>query len=130
MSFLNGVQNNPAVPKDVASRAQVELAGGILFMSDQDLETQLGKAGVPQQTADAIVQENASARIARLRASMSVLAVLALIALFASLWVPITLSLHAAWEYSWMRPPSRSRRRMGVLSSGVAFGSSRRVVAG
>ena len=37
-SFLNGVQNNPAVPKDLASKAQVELAGGIPFMSDKDLK--------------------------------------------------------------------------------------------
>ena len=37
-SFLSGIQNNPAVPKDLASKAQVELAGGIPFMSDKDLQ--------------------------------------------------------------------------------------------
>src|SRR5690348_3893869 len=26
-----------------------------------------------------------------------------------TLWVPETVSPHAAWSYSWMRPPSRSR---------------------
>jgi len=87
-SFLNGVQDNPAVPKDLASKAQVELAGGIPFLSDKDLKTQLGKAGVPPQTADAIVQENASARIDGLRASLSVLAVIALIAVFFSRRIP------------------------------------------
>ena len=46
-SFLSGVQNNPAVPKDLASKAQVELAGGVPFMSDQDLQAALDKAGVP-----------------------------------------------------------------------------------
>ncbi len=46
-SFLSGVQNNPAVPADLASKAQVELAGGIPFLSDKDLQTQLDKAGVP-----------------------------------------------------------------------------------
>ena len=40
-SFLTGVQNNPAVPKDVTSKAQVQLAGGAPFISDQDLKTQL-----------------------------------------------------------------------------------------
>ncbi len=79
-SFLSGVQNNPAVPKDVASKAQVQLAGGVPFISDQDLKTQLDKAGVPPQTADAIVQENTTARIDGLRAALSVLAVIALIA--------------------------------------------------
>ena len=87
-SFLTGVQNNPDVPKDLASKAQVELAGGIPFMSDKDLQTQLDKAHVPAKTADAIVEENAKARIAGLRASLSVLAVIALIALFFSRRIP------------------------------------------
>jgi MFS family permease len=81
-SFLNGVQNNPAVPKDLASQAQVELAGGIPFMSDKDLQAALDDANVPPQTTDAIVEENANARIDGLRASLSVLAVIGLIALF------------------------------------------------
>ncbi len=87
-SFLAGVQNNPAVPSDLAAKAQVELAGGIPFMSDKDLQTQLSKAGVPAKTADAIVEENAKARIDGLRASLSVLAVIALIALFFSRRIP------------------------------------------
>ena len=87
-SFLNGVQDNPAVPKNVASQAQVELAAGIPFLSDKDLKAQLDKAGVPQQTADAIVRENEKARIEGLRASLSLLALIALIALFASRRIP------------------------------------------
>ncbi len=87
-SFLSGIQNNPAVPKDLASKAQVELAGGIPFLSDKDLQTQLDKAGVPAKTADAIVEENAKARIDGLRTSLSLLALIALIALFASRRIP------------------------------------------
>ena len=87
-SFLSGVQNNPAVPKDVASKAQVQLAGGVPFISDQDLKTQLDKAGVPAKTADAIVQENTTARIDGLRAALSVLAVIALIAVPFSRRIP------------------------------------------
>jgi MFS family permease len=87
-SFLSGVQNNPTVPQGLASKAQVELAGGIPFISDKDLKTQLGKAGVPPKTADAIVTENENARIDGLRASLSLLAVIALIALFASRRIP------------------------------------------
>jgi MFS family permease len=87
-SFLTGVQNNPAVPKDLAAKAQVELAGGIPFMSDKDLQAQLDKAGVPPKTADAIVTENASARIDGLRSSLSLLALVALIALFATRRIP------------------------------------------
>ena len=44
---VGGVQNNAAVPKDLASQAQVELAGGIPFISDKDLQAALDKANVP-----------------------------------------------------------------------------------
>jgi hypothetical protein len=87
-SFLTGVQHNPAVPKDVAAQAQVDLAGGIPFLSDKDLQAQLDKAGVPPKTADAIVTENANARIDGLRSALSLLAIIALIALFATRRIP------------------------------------------
>ena len=87
-SFLAGVQQNPAVPENLAAKAQVELAGGIPFLSDKDLQTQLDKAGVPAETADAIVTENANARIDGLRSSLSLLAIVALIALFATRRIP------------------------------------------
>ena len=81
-SFLNGIELNPAVPAEVAATATVELADGIPFVSDADLETALDEAGVPPATADAIVEENATARLGALRTSLSVLALIALIALF------------------------------------------------
>jgi len=87
-SFLAGVQHNAAIPKDLAAKAQVELAGGIPFLSDKDLTTALDQAGVPAKSADAIVSENASARIAGLRSSLSVLAIIALIALFTTRRLP------------------------------------------
>jgi MFS family permease len=87
-SFITGVQNNPDVPKNLASKAQVELAGGAPFISDKDLKTKLDQADVPPQTADAIVAENADARISGLRSSLSLLAVVALIALFFSRRIP------------------------------------------
>ena len=46
-SFMTGIQNNPAVPAEVKSKAQVELASGVPFVSDADLKTALDKAGVP-----------------------------------------------------------------------------------
>jgi hypothetical protein len=87
-SFLAGVQNNPAIPKDLASRAQVELSGGIPFLSDKDVHAQLDNAGVAPETADAIVTENADARIAGLRSALSLLAAVALIALFFGRRIP------------------------------------------
>src|SRR5262249_18711544 len=87
-SFLTGVQNNPDVPKDVAATAQVDLAGGIPFLSDKDLKAALDKANVPAKTADAIITENANARIDGLRSSLSLLALIALIALFTARRIP------------------------------------------
>jgi MFS family permease len=81
-SFFTGIQSNPAVPKHLTSKAQVELAGGIPFISDADLTTALDEAGVTGATADAVVDENAQARIDGLRAALSVLALIALTALF------------------------------------------------
>lgn len=87
-SFLTGIQNNPAVPKDVTAQAQVQLSSGAPFISDKDLKAALSKAGVTGKTADAIVTEGANARIDALRSSLSVLALLALIALFTARRIP------------------------------------------
>ncbi|MEX5633338.1 MFS transporter [Parafrankia sp. FMc2] len=82
-SFLAGVRDNPAAPPDLAAQATVRLAEGAPFLSDQDLRSGLAAAGVPAQTTDVIVDENARARVTALRAS---LAVLALVALFATVF--------------------------------------------
>jgi MFS family permease len=87
-SFLTGVQHNPAVPQSVADQTTVQLSGGAPFMSDKDLQAALTKAGITGKTADAIVTENANARIDGLRASLSLLAIVALIALFATRRIP------------------------------------------
>jgi MFS family permease len=87
-SFLGTVQNNPNIPKDLAAKAQVELSGGIPFVSDTNLKAALDEAGVPTKTAMAIVTENANARINGLRASLSVLAIVAMLALFFSRRIP------------------------------------------
>ncbi len=87
-SFLTGIEENPDVPDEVASAAAVELSDGIPFVSDADLEGALGDAGVPEATAAAVVDENATARLDALRASLSVLALLALVALFFTRGLP------------------------------------------
>ncbi len=87
-SFLTGVQQNPAVPAQVKSKATTELAGGIPFVSDAQLKTALHKADVPPEAAEAIVEENATARLDGLRSALSVLAIVALIALLLSRRIP------------------------------------------
>lgn len=83
-SFLSGVTENPDVPEDLASQAQVDLAGGIPFLSDDALEAALDEAAVPLETKEAIIDENATARLHGLRAALGILAVIALVALFFS----------------------------------------------
>jgi len=87
-SFLTGVQQNPAVPASVKSQASTQLAGGVPFISDSQLETALAEAHVPPKAADAIVAENETARIDGLRSSLSVLALVALIAVLLGRAIP------------------------------------------
>ncbi|HEY7282225.1 MAG TPA: MFS transporter [Actinomycetota bacterium] len=81
-SFLGALQDDPAVNRELANKASVQLSGGIPFVSDKDLQTALDKAGVPPQQASAVADDYSSARLDGLRASLSILALFALIALF------------------------------------------------
>jgi MFS family permease len=83
-SFFTGIQDNPAIPETLTSKAQVEFAGGIQFIPDSDLEAALSKAGITGDTAQAIMEENSQSRIAGLRAALAALAVLAIAALFST----------------------------------------------
>ena len=89
-SFLSGIQDNPAVPSSLKSEAQVELAGGIPFISDADLTAALEQEGVDTKTADAIAEENTDARIDGLQAAIALLAVFSVLALFFSRTIPKT----------------------------------------
>jgi MFS family permease len=80
-SFFTGIQGNPDVPPDLASKAQTELAAGVPFISDPDLEAALEDANVPPETADAVVETNEQSRIDGLRASVAALALFSLLAL-------------------------------------------------
>ena len=87
-SFFSGIRDDPAVPNDVTAKAETELSAGVPFVSDAQLEAALEREDVPQQTADAIVDDNTTARLDGLRASLSVLAVIALLAVFFSRRIP------------------------------------------
>jgi MFS family permease len=87
-SFLTGVEHNSAVPAAVKSQASTQLSGGAPFVSDTELEAGLKKADVPPEASKAIVAENEKARLDGLRSALSVLAVLTLLALLFSRWIP------------------------------------------
>jgi MFS family permease len=86
--FLTGISNNPDVPNRVATNASTELVGGIPFVSDADLRAALDEAHVRPKTADAIVAENADARLEALQAALAVVGAVALLALFLTGGVP------------------------------------------
>jgi len=87
-SFLNGIEHNPAVPPQVAAQANVELAGGIPFISDADLDAALTQAGVDPALSQAVLDENEQARLDGLRTALAALALMALIGLFFSGRIP------------------------------------------
>ena len=87
-SFLHGIEQNPAVPPKVSTQASTELAGGIPFLSDADLQAALTKAGASTQVTQAVLDENQQARLDGLRTALAALALLTLVALFFSTRIP------------------------------------------
>lgn len=87
-SFLTGIEQNTAVPREVVAQANVELAGGIPFISDADLEAALKTAGVSSELRRAVLDENEQARLDGLRTALAALGVIALLGLFFSGRVP------------------------------------------
>ena len=88
-SFFAGIQANPAIPESLSASAEVELAGGIPFVPDDQLNQALADVGVTGAEADAIVEENEAARLDGLTAALSVLALMALLALFLTNGIPV-----------------------------------------
>jgi MFS family permease len=87
-TLLAGIQQNPAVPPEVSRQADVRLSSGVPFVSDADLESALEQAGVTGETAAAIGDENATARLRALRTALAVIAIVAAAALFFSGRIP------------------------------------------
>jgi Na+/melibiose symporter-like transporter len=87
-SFLTGVQENPAIPEQVKTQADVQLAGGAPFISDADLQTALAEAGVPPDVAAAATEVNTQARLDGLKAALTVLALIALIGVIPARRIP------------------------------------------
>jgi MFS family permease len=87
-AFIANIQASPAIPDSVKSEAAVELAGGVPFVSDADLESALDEAGAAEPGTEAALDAYADARLSGLRAALGILAVLAIGALFFTTRVP------------------------------------------
>jgi MFS family permease len=89
-TFLTNIQQSSAIPATVKSQAEVELAGGVPFISDAALEEALAEAGVPAETTDAALEAYADARIDGLRSALAILSALVIVALFFTNRIPRT----------------------------------------
>jgi hypothetical protein len=86
--FLQGVLDHPNIPDSLKLQAQVTFGAGVSFLSDTDLQKALAANGVSTETTQAVLQVNADARLAALRAALFVVALVAAIALFFTRWIP------------------------------------------
>jgi len=89
-AFLVNVQQSPAFPPEVKQEAGVELAGGVPFISDADLENALEEAGATSAGTDAAIEAYSEARLDGLRSALAILAVLAVVALLYAQRIPKT----------------------------------------
>src|SRR5215211_3547335 len=87
-SFFTGIKNDPAIPDNLAVNAQAQLAAGVPFVSDEDLQTALDDANVPPETAKAVVDQNEQARIGGLRSALALMALISLLALLVTRHIP------------------------------------------
>ena len=81
-SFLTHIEMNNAVPQSVKDKANTELATGIPFMSDKQLQAATTEAGASNEVTQAALDANAHARLDGLRAGLTVLILIAALALF------------------------------------------------
>jgi MFS family permease len=86
--LVRGVEASSAIPADVKTHATTQLAGGVPFISDSDLQKQLKQANVPAAQADAVVAANSDARLTALRTALLVVALVAIAGLFCTVLIP------------------------------------------
>ena len=87
-AFVTNIQQSSAIPSQVKSQAQVELAGGVPFISDADLEAALDETNAGSEATDAALEAYSDARIVGLRYALAILALLAIVALFLAGRIP------------------------------------------
>jgi hypothetical protein len=87
-AFVANIQQSDAIPASVKSQAQVNLSGGVPFVSDADLNKALDEANVPPEQSDAALSAYKSARIDGIESALAVLALATVIALLLAQKIP------------------------------------------
>jgi MFS family permease len=89
-AFLSGVTHNEAIPASVTAESTVTLEAGIPFVSDAELRQRLSTTTLDPAAQDAVVAENADARLVGLRTALSAVALIIVLALFFARMLPRT----------------------------------------
>jgi EmrB/QacA subfamily drug resistance transporter len=89
-SAVAGLRDSPEVSAEISSRASIELASGVPFLSDPQLAAALSEQGITGDEAAAIIEVNDAARFDGLRAAFGAAGLLALAALFFTGPLPTT----------------------------------------
>jgi len=87
-AFLANIEQSSAIPSRVTEQAKVNLAGGVPFISDADLNAALDKAHVPPRASNAALDAYEKARIDGLHSALAILAALSIGALFLAQRIP------------------------------------------
>ena len=88
LSFSSNIEQSSAIPPRVKEEAQLQIASGVPFVSDADLQKALDEAGVRSKASEAALDAYSEARLDGLRAALAILAILAICALFAAQRIP------------------------------------------
>jgi hypothetical protein len=85
---LTGIAGSSTIEESVKSRLTTELAGGVPFISDAQVEAALTDAGVSPADAEEIAAINADARLEALQAAFAAAGLVAIVALFLTGRIP------------------------------------------
>jgi MFS family permease len=87
-AFVSGILASPTIPDEVKEQTQVNLVGDIPFISATQLSEALAATDLPPETVDEIVATNHASQMEALRFSLAIVALAAILSLFATGRVP------------------------------------------
>ncbi len=87
-AFSTHIEQSDAIPDRTKAQAQVQLAGGVPFVSDTELKAALDEAHVGPRAADDALAGYQQARISGLKAGLAILALMTVLALVLSRRIP------------------------------------------
>jgi len=106
-AFVGSVEQNPAVPPDVAAQiATVATEGGLEVVPVAQVESELVAAGLPADQASAVASDYGAAQLEGLRRAMGAVAVFALLALWFTRRLPGSAAMAGEPSEASMAPPT------------------------